>query len=138
MKLCKHMAAGRAFTLVELMVVCTIIAILTLTAVPMYTQYTTSAIISEGVAGAGAIRTALAVYRSENGSYAGATMDKLAIGPIDLEGKYFAQTDYVLTGVTASTYYIKAGPPSKTTRPSMPYYAIDQNGSEHGTWLSNQ
>jgi type IV pilus assembly protein PilE len=134
----KRVKAGQAFSLVELMVVCTIISILTLVALPMYTQYTTSAIISEGVAGTGAIRTALTIYRSQNGSYAGATLTKLPIGSTDLEGKYFAQTDYTLTNVGASTYFIKAGPPSRTNRPNMPYYAIDQDGSEHGTWSSNE
>ena len=134
----RKVQAGQAFTLVELMVVCTIISILTLVALPMYTQYTTSAIISEGVAGTGAIRTALAVYRSQNGSYAGATLTNLPIGTTDLEGKYFAQADYTLSNVGASTYFIKAGPPSRVERPNMPYYAIDQDGSEHGTWVSNE
>jgi len=130
--------AGQAFTVVELLVVCTIIAILMMVAIPLYTQYTTSAIISEGVAGTSAIRTALRVYCSQNGSYAGATLNNLSIGPSDLEGKYFAQSDYTLTNVGTSTYFIKAGPPSRINRPNMPYYAIDQDGSEHGTWLSSE
>ncbi len=134
----RRVKAGQAFTLVELMVVCSIVAILSLTAVPMYTQYTTSAIISEGVAGTGAIRTALRIYCSQHGSYAGANLGNLNIGSIDLEGKYFAQSDYTLTNVGASTYLIKAGPPSKSTRPDMPYYAIDQDGNELGTWVSDE
>jgi prepilin-type N-terminal cleavage/methylation domain-containing protein len=141
----KRAKAGQAFTLVELMIVCTIIAILSMVAIPMYTAYTTSAIVSEGVAGAGAIRTAMRIYLSQHGTYVGATLPSdvntpgtLAIGPIDLEGKYFAQSDYTLTNVSASTYYIKAGPPSRTNRPDMPYYAIDQDGSEQGTWTSGQ
>ena len=134
----KRAKAGRAFTLVELLVVCTTIAILSLTAIPIYTEYTTSAIVSEGVAGTGAIRTALRIYWSQHGTYAGASLSTLRIGPNDLEGKYFAQSDYTLSNVSASTYFIKAGPPSRTDRPNMPYYAIDQDGSEHGTWLSGE
>jgi prepilin-type N-terminal cleavage/methylation domain-containing protein len=134
--------AGRAFTLIELMIVCTIIAILSLTAIPLYTTYTTSAIVSEGVAGTGAIRTALRIYRSQYGTYAGATLPvgdvtgTLAVGPADLDGKYFAQTDYYLSNVSTSTYTIKAGPPSRTTHTDMPYYQIDQDGHEQGTWTS--
>jgi hypothetical protein len=95
--------------------------------------------MSEGVSGVGAVRSALRVYASQNnGSYGGATMSNLPIGSIDLEGKYFAQADYSLVSVTASTYMIKAGPPSRTTKPNMPYYTVDQNGSEQGTYYSNQ
>ena len=136
--------AGRAFTLVELMIVCTIIAILSLVAIPLYTTYTTSAIVCEGVAGTGAIRTALRIYRSQNGTYTGATLPTgnvsgtLAVGTADLEGKYFAQTDYFLSNVGTSTYTIKAGPPSKATHPDMPYYQIDQDGHEQGTWKSGE
>jgi prepilin-type N-terminal cleavage/methylation domain-containing protein len=138
MRTFRRARAHQAFTLVELMIVCTMVAILALTATPMYTQYVTSAVISEGVAGTGAIRTAMRIYCSQHGSYAGANLNNLNIGSIDLEGKYFAQSDYSLTNVGASTYLIKAGPPSKSTQPNMPYYAIDQNGDELGTWVSHE
>ena len=59
------------------------------------------------------------------------------LGPSDLEGKYFAQTDYSLSGVSASTYLVTAGPPSKTTRTTL-HYSIDQNGSEQGSYYTNQ
>ncbi len=60
------------------------------------------------------------------------------INLVDLDGKYFASTDYSLASVTASTYLIKAGPPSQTSKPGMPYYTIDQDGSEQGTFYTNQ
>ena len=129
---------AQAFTLVELMIVVTIVAILALIAIPLYSSNTTSAIMSEGIAGAGTIRTALRTYYAQNGSYTGATMSNLMISLIDLEGKYFAQTDYSLNSVTASTYVIKAGPPTQTSRSGLPYYTIDQNGSEQGTYYTNQ
>jgi type II secretory pathway pseudopilin PulG len=132
------MKAGHAFTAIEFVIVCVIIAICTLTFIRLYPVYMTSAVISEGITGAGAIRTALAIYRSQNGSYVGATLETLRIEPKDLEGRYFARTDYTLTNVGASTYFIKAGPPSRINRPDMPYYAVDQDGSERGTWLTNQ
>jgi prepilin-type N-terminal cleavage/methylation domain-containing protein len=128
----------RAFTLVELMIVVTIVAILALIAIPLYSANTTSSVMSEGIAGAGAIRTAMRTYLAANGSYAGATLNTLMINLVDLQGKYFAPSDYSLASVTASTYLIKAGPPSQADAPNMPYYTIDQEGSEQGTYYTNQ
>jgi type IV pilus assembly protein PilE len=137
-KLVQDVRRKQAFTLVELMIVVTIVAILALIAIPLYSANTTASIMSEGIAGAGVIRSALRVWYSQNGTYTGATLSSLAIGSNDLQGKYFAQTDYSLPTVTASTYVIKAGPPSLTTRANMPYYEINDLGSELGTYYSNQ
>jgi len=136
-KLVKRMRRKDAFTLIELMIVVTIVAILALIAIPLYSANTTAAIMSEGVAGAGTIRTALRTYYSQNGSYTGASMTTLSIGSSDLQGKYFQQTDYTLPTVTSSTYVIKAGPPSLTTKTTQ-YYEINQLGSELGTYYTNQ
>ena len=136
-KLIQDARRKQAFTLVELMIVVTIVAILALIAIPLYSANTTAAIMSEGISGAGTVRSALRTYYSQNGSYTGATMSNLVLGASDLAGKYFAQTDYSLLNVTASTYTIQAGPPSLTTRTAL-YYQIDQNGSELGTYYSNQ
>ncbi len=133
-----------AFTLVELMVVVTIIAILALVAIPLYSANTTAAIMAEGVAGAGTIRDAMRVYQAQYGTYTGATLPSgssvgtLQIGATDLQGKYFAQADYSLLSVSSSTYTIKAGPPSLTSHTGMPYYEINQLGSELGTYYSGQ
>jgi type IV pilus assembly protein PilA len=135
-----------AFTLVELMIVVTIVAILALIAIPLYSANTTAAIMSEGVSGAGTIRTALRTYYAQNGAYTGATLPSgpstpgsLTIAWTDLQGKYFAPGDYSLVSVGASTYTIKAGPPSQTTKvPSGVYYQINQLGSELGTYYTNQ
>ncbi|MGO8705428.1 MAG: type IV pilin protein [Candidatus Brocadiia bacterium] len=139
MKRSRPMRRTRAFTLVELMIVVTIVAILALIAIPLYSSNTVSSMMSEGIAGAGSIRTAMRTYYAANGdSYAGATLNTLMINLVDLDGKYFASTDYSLGSVTASTYLIKAGPPSLTSKPGMPYYTVDQNGSEQGTFYTNQ
>ena len=137
-KLVQDVRRKQAFTLVELMIVVTIVAILALIAIPLYSANTTAAVMAEGVAGAGTIRSALRIYYSQNGTYTGATMSNISIGTTDLQGKYFAQTDYTLPTVTSSTYVIKAGPPSLTTRTGMPYYEINQLGSELGTYYTNQ
>jgi hypothetical protein len=106
--------------------------------IKLYAEDTDAAIMCEGVSGAGTIRTAMRIYFSQNGTYAGATMKNIQIGDADLEGKYFAQSDYSLTGVTATTYLIKAGPPSKVKMRKKPYYTIDQTGREHGTYYTSQ
>jgi len=145
-KLIQSMRRKQAFTLVELMIVVTIVAILALIAIPLYSANTTAAIMSEGVAGAGSIRTALRTYYAQNNSsYSGATMPTssaagtLQIAWTDLQGKYFAPGDYSLVSVSSSTYVIKAGPPSQTAKvPSTTYYEINQLGSELGSYYTNQ
>ena len=136
-RLIQDMRRKQTFTLVELMIVVTIVAILALIAIPLYSANTTTAIMSEGVAGAGTIRTALRTYYSQNGSYTGATMSNLVLAASDLAGKHFAQTDYSLLNVTASTCTTKAGPPSQTTK-TTPYHQINQLGSKLGTYYTGQ
>ena len=56
-----------AFTLIELMIVVTIVAILALIAIPLYTANTVASIMSEGVSGAGMMRSQMRVYYSQQG-----------------------------------------------------------------------
>ena len=144
-KLRSRIRRAGAFTLVELMIVVTIVAILALIAIPLYSANTTSAIMSEGIAGCGSIRVALATYYAVNRSYAGATLPTssgsgtLQLVWNDLQGKYFAPGDYSLVSVTGSTYTIKANTPSQTPKiASGIYYQVDQGGSELGTYYTNQ
>ena len=126
------------------MITVTIIAILALIAVPLFSANTTAAIMAEGIAGAGAISNAMRIYQAQNGSYTGAMLPSgadggtLQLGLTDLQGKYFAQTDYQLFIVSPSAYVVQAGPPTLSIRAGLPYYQIDQNGSELGTYYSNQ
>ncbi len=123
-----------AFTLIELLMVVTIVAILALIAIPLFTANTTAAIMSEGIAGAGMMKSQLRVYLSNNAAYTGASYsassNNINIGPDDLNGRYFAPGDYSLAVASSSQFTITAGPPSKTTRTGMPKYQINQDGSE--------
>jgi prepilin-type N-terminal cleavage/methylation domain-containing protein len=143
-KLIQRLRRKGAFTLVELMIVVTIVAILALIAIPLYSANTTAAIMSEGVAGCGTIRNALRVYYSQNNTYIGASLPTSAAAPGtlqvawgDLGGKYFAQGDYSITGLGASTYTITAGPPTLTTKAQFTYI-INQEGKESGTYKTDQ
>ncbi|MGD1001641.1 MAG: LPS export ABC transporter ATP-binding protein [Candidatus Brocadiia bacterium] len=102
-----------------------------------------SAIMSEGVKGTGTIRAALRIYYSQKNTYVGATLPTAsAPGTLqvvwgDLHGKYFAQGDYSISDLTASTYTIKAGPPS-LTKSSQLTYIINETGAESGTYMTGQ
>jgi len=58
----------KGFTLIELMIVVAIIGILAALAIPAYSDYTIKAKISEAASLTGAMKTAVEVYYSENGS----------------------------------------------------------------------
>lgn len=109
MKTTKKSKSG--FTLVELMVVAIIVAILAAVAIPLMSGNKKRAAATEGQAGCSTIQTAQQVYRAENGAYYTATTDPHDLPGIttgDLEGKYFGDADYALSGQSASGYTITA------------------------------
>ena len=97
----EELLAGRAFTLIELMIVIVIVAILAMAAIPFYQENIKGARMSEGVAGVGTIRTALSVYAaSNNNKYPklddvdGSELGILNIAAVDLIGKFFGNSNY--------------------------------------------
>lgn len=127
-------AAG--FTLVELMITCTIVAILALSAVPMYRGNVEAAKMTEGVAAVGTIRTALRVHAAtHDGQYPdlSARGDELAflgIHRLDLDGKYFTPDKYEV--LSEPTGYVI------TARYGDVTYEVNERGEEVGTYRTGQ
>jgi prepilin-type N-terminal cleavage/methylation domain-containing protein len=137
-KLIQKMRRKQAFTLVELMIVVTIVAILALVAIPLYSQNTIGAIMSEGVSGAGTIKTAERVYFSQNNTYGTLAQLQTAnlIGATDLNGKYFQQANYAVTG--GATFLITVTAPAAAKAAAGQTYIVDNTGAETGTWKTGQ
>jgi len=107
MKLLKRKQRG--LTLLELMVVVTVIGVLAAFAIPVYDDYTTRVKIAEGIQLAERAKTAVAVYYGDKGS---APADNDAAG---IPAKTHFQTEYVKSievksGHVLVTYLISAFP----------------------------
>lgn len=96
---------ARGFTLLELMVVILIVAILASVLSPTFYRRVNSARWSEGMAGAGAIATALRTYCVQQEADLTLAIDGATLGGFaliglldaDLKGKYFDAADYDAT-----------------------------------------
>jgi len=111
----KFLRSRKGFTLVELMVVCIIVAILAAVAVPMMGANKRRAYGSEAEAAMGMIRSALRTYAAENSAYPAAvgawgTTNVLGISATDLNGTFFSSDCYTVavtnTSVTTPAYAI--------------------------------
>ncbi|MBQ3834032.1 MAG: prepilin-type N-terminal cleavage/methylation domain-containing protein [Elusimicrobia bacterium] len=103
----------KAFTLIEVVIVITIVAILSTISVPIYNKYTQNAILAEGYTLLGAIRDAQMLYRSECGIFLKDDNWKTyneALGVNVGTNKYFtvfkagvnAQTDWFISYISGS------------------------------------
>ena len=70
----------KGFTLIELMIVVAIIGILAAVAIPQYQDYTVKAKLSKSATYASPIKTALAVFNQENGSFPSASNSWASLG----------------------------------------------------------
>lgn len=107
------MRSEKAVTLIELVIVMTIMAVLATIAIPLYYGARSEFKASEAVNGLGAIRKALWMYRAEHGLYPvhadTVQVDSLGLDLAndDLQGRYFDNNDYTYTG-DATTFTLMA------------------------------
>jgi type IV pilus assembly protein PilA len=99
----------KGFTLIELMIVVAIIGILAAIAIPAYQDYTIRAQVTEGLNLADAVKTSVAEYYANNGTWpVGLVGPNPALGYTnDPSGKYVADIT-VLTGTIQITYGLQA------------------------------
>ena len=95
----------KGFTLIELMIVVAIIGILAAIAIPAYQNYTIRSQVTEGLNLAGAVKTSVAEYFANNGTWpVGLVGNAPALGYTAMpSGKYVASVN-VATGTIIITY----------------------------------
>jgi type IV pilus assembly protein PilA len=98
------MGKSHGFTLIELMIVVTIIGILAALAIPAYMNYLTRAKVSEGLTLSHPIKASIAEYFSSTGAFP-ADNATLGIGaPATLHGKYVATVEIQAGGLIVVTF----------------------------------
>lgn len=80
----------QGFTLIELMIVVTIIGILAAVAVPMYLDYAVRAQISEGLNVAGGAKSAVTEYYQDRGSMPNGNSEAGLSASTEIQGKFVA------------------------------------------------
>jgi len=125
----------RAYTLVELMVVVTIVGILSTSAYPLYSGAVVRAKMAEGIAGCGTIRTAMRLHCVRHGGRYpvlsgadGNNLQSIGISGRDIDGKYFEPESYTVNS-DGEIYTI-------TARFETYEYTLDQNGKEVGSFTT--
>jgi prepilin-type N-terminal cleavage/methylation domain-containing protein len=130
----------QGFSMIELLVVLLIIGILAAVAAPLFFANSTKAIISEAVAGAGAIRSGERTYDSQNNTYLQTTADETlyfgtggasaALLGVTIHGnKYFSPICYTVT-YPATAWPGGTKPASLTTAPLDFLILVDGTNSE--------
>ena len=111
MKMQQQVRAGRqsGFTLIELMIVVTIIGVLASIAVPVYRDYTIRTRVSEAANIFAPVKADISLFYSENGTLPVnlAALDRIANIAASFEGEYVADLDVGNGGATPGQTVIK-------------------------------
>jgi len=97
------MRKARGFTIIELMIVVTIIGILSAIAIPVYQAYTARAKIAEGIQLAKPVQLAVQDFYSEAGVLPADNAAAKVAPPAELKGHYVRSIE-VVNGVVAVTF----------------------------------
>ena len=118
-----HTSATRGFTLLELMIVVTIVGILTSIALPAYTDYVRRGAVSEATTTLADVRNRMEQYFLDNRAYGNGSSCGFSM-PTGL--KYFT---LACTSSSTTSYKVTASGVSGTTGAGFTY-AVDQNGTQ--------
>ena len=120
------MKKQQGFTLIELMIVVAIIGILAAIALPAYQDYTIRAQVTEGVNLADGLKTPMADYYNDKGTWPANGTGGIATST-SIKGKYVTQVATAAAGTIVATFGGSAN--SKITGATITLAATDNGGS---------
>jgi type IV pilus assembly protein PilE len=128
------------FTLIEVMIVCAIVAILTAIAYPSYTNSVQKSRRSEATAALLGVASQMERYSTEQGTYATATLGSAppAVYQNHTENSYY---NLSLSNLTSTTYTVTAAPAAiQASDPcgTFTYTESGVKGVSGGTWTTSQ
>ena len=99
----RHLPA-RGFTLIELMIVVTVIGVLAALSVPFYMSYVTRAKVAEGLQLATPAQSAISTKYAENGAFPADNTDAGLAAPDQMGGKFVKSVEVQANGVIVVTF----------------------------------